>query len=273
VSAAAGLHSLTVLAVMEVFRRGKAGPHLRGRGGSLSNRGGRVLNYCLRFAHAALPTHCVLCGDGTRASRLCTGCAASLPRLPATRCSVCAVPLTSGSTCGDCLAHPPFYHRICAPYAYAFPADALIQAYKYRGDLTLAPLLATAVARVVDTAVDALIPMPLAPARLRERGFNQAHELARHLGRALRIPVLGAACRKVAETPPQAALPWTERSRNVRGAFVCDADLTGMRVAIVDDVMTTGATINELARNLRRAGAGWVGGWVAARTPREGPRP
>jgi predicted amidophosphoribosyltransferase len=82
--------------------------------------------------------------------------------------------------------------------------------------------------------------------------------------------VLGHACRKVAETPPQAGLAWADRVRNVRRAFVCDADLAGRRVAIVDDVMTTGATVNELARNLRRAGAVWVSGWVVARTPRTG---
>jgi ComF family protein len=110
--------------------------------------------------------------------------------------------------------------------------------------------------------------MPLAAARLRERGFNQAQELARRIGRALALPVMSNACRKVADTLPQAALRWTERARNVRGAFVCDADLSGKRVAIVDDVLTTGATLNELAKNIKRAGAAQVHGWVVARTLR-----
>jgi predicted amidophosphoribosyltransferase len=110
--------------------------------------------------------------------------------------------------------------------------------------------------------------MPLSAARLRERGFNQAQELARYVGRTLGVRVLERACRKIADTVPQAALPWGERARNVRRAFVCDADLSGLRIAIVDDVITTGATLNELARNLKHAGAVHVSGWFVARTLR-----
>lgn len=151
---------------------------------------------------------------------------------------------------------------------YTFPVDALVQAYKYAGDLSLARLLADALVRVVAADVHAIIPMPLAPARLRERGFNQAQELARHLSATLSLPLLTHACRKISDTAVQATLPFSARARNVRGAFVCDADLRGMRVAIVDDVMTTGATLNELARVLKRAGAVHVSGWVVARTLR-----
>ncbi len=168
--------------------------------------------------------------------------------------------------CGSCLEHPPRYDCASAPYAYAFPIDALILAFKYGGTLSIAPLLASRLGSAADATVDALIPMPLASGRLRERGFNQAQELARLTGRRLGLPVLARACRKVADTPPQAALPWNERASNVRGAFVCDADLTGMKVAIVDDVMTTGATLDELSKNLKRAGAVHVSCWVVART-------
>jgi ComF family protein len=143
-----------------------------------------------------------------------------------------------------------------------------VQAYKYGRDLALAPLFARALARHVDRDADALVAMPLSATRLRERGFNQAHEIARHLGRAIDVPVLANACRKVADTPPQAGLTLAQRVRNVRRAFVCDADFTGQHVAIVDDVMTTGATLNELARVLKRAGAARVSGWVVARTAR-----
>lgn len=192
----------------------------------------------------------------------------ALPRLPAALCRICALPLTAGSTCGACLARPVKYDGVNAPYAYAFPVDALIQAFKYGGNLMLAPVLAAGLGGSEASRVDALIPMPLAAPRLRERGFNQAHELARIAGRRLGLPVLAHACRKVTDTSPQAALPWKERARNVRGAFVCDVDLEGRRVAIVDDVMTTGSTLDELARILKRAGAAEVRGWVVARTLR-----
>jgi ComF family protein len=178
------------------------------------------------------------------------------------------MPLATGETCGACLTGPPAYDRICAAYAYAFPVDALIHSFKYRGNLALARVLAGPLAQAASPTVDALVPMPLSRARLRERGFNQAQELARHIARACNVPLLERACRKVADTPPQAALPWGERARNVRRAFVCDANLSGLRVAVVDDVVTTGATLNELARNLKRAGAVHVTGWVVARTLR-----
>jgi ComF family protein len=181
---------------------------------------------------------------------------------------VCALPLPSGGTCGDCLEHPPRYDAVTAAHPYAFPIDALVHAFKYAGNLSLAPLLASNLVAAAHARVDAIVPMPLAKARLRERGFNQAHELARHIGSALEIPVLAAACRKVAETAPQAALPWSERAKNVRGAFVCDSSVAGKRIAVVDDVMTTGATLNEISRNLKQAGASCVYGWVLARTLR-----
>jgi predicted amidophosphoribosyltransferase len=108
--------------------------------------------------------------------------------------------------------------------------------------------------------------MPLAHGRLKERGFNQALEIARVVAAHTRIPLLRNAVRKVVDTPPQAALPFKERAKNVRRAFQCDSDLTGQRIAVVDDVLTTGATLDELARVLRKAGAVRVTGWVVART-------
>ena len=225
-----------------------------------------IIDQCSRLAQQAVPWSCLLCGAATVHARICVPCDATLPRLPHARCTRCALPLTSGTVCGACLDHPPEYDSVAASYAYAFPVDALIHAFKYGGTLSIAPVLAATIGSASATAVDALIPMPLAAGRLRERGFNQAQELARLAGRRLGLPVFAHACRKVADTAPQAALPWKERARNVRGAFVCDADLTGFRVAVVDDVMTTGATLNELARNLKRAGAAQVSGWVVART-------
>jgi ComF family protein len=232
----------------------------------MSNWGHAILNRCTHGVQAMLPAQCVLCGASTGAARVCDACATTLPRMPADRCARCASALPTGGTCGACLERSPHYDAVSAAYAYEFPVDALIQAYKYGGDLTLAPLLARELARVLNDTADAIIPMPLARERQRSRGFNQAQELARGIGRALRVPVLASACRKVAETPPQAGLSLAARARNVRGAFVCDSDLSGKHVAVVDDVMTTGATLNELARVLKRAGAAHVSGWVVART-------
>jgi ComF family protein len=232
----------------------------------MSNWSQAVLNRCTHVVQAIVPAHCVLCGASTSAARVCDGCAATLPRIPVERCERCASPLPAGSTCGQCLERSPHYDAVSAAYAYDFPVDALIQAYKYGGDLTLAPLLAKALADTLSDPAQTIIPMPLSPQRQRERGFNQAQELARHLGRRLGVTVLPSACRKVADTPPQAGLSLAARARNVRGAFVCDADLSGQCVAVVDDVMTTGATLNELARVLKRAGATRVSGWVVART-------
>jgi ComF family protein len=158
------------------------------------------------------------------------------------------------------------YDAVTAAFVYQFPVDALVQKYKYGPDLTLAPVLGRLLGTTSCGEVDAIVAMPLGASRLRSRGFNQAQELARVAARMRGLRLLARACRKVSETPPQASLPWKERTANVRGSFVCDADLRGQRIALVDDVMTTGATLNELARVVKRAGARSVRAWVVART-------
>ncbi len=187
---------------------------------------------------------------------------------------MCALPIASGNVCGACLDHPPRFDRATAVFAYSFPVDALVHAFKYGGNLLIARVLGHALGlAVAGECMDVIIPMPLSAERLRSRGFNQAHEIARRVGSVTGIPVTAALCRKVVDTQPQAALPWKERARNVRGAFVCDADLNGKKVAVIDDVMTTGSTLNELARNLKRAGAVEVRGWTVARALKQDPGP
>jgi len=236
------------------------------RAAGLSNFSAGFLNYCLDFARTLWPQMCQLCGADCESGMLCEPCTEDLPWLPSRRCVVCASPLTSGTVCGACLDRPPRFDRVEAVFAYRFPVDGLIRACKYGGRLALAGLLGEQLARSVTRDVDAIVPMPLAPGRLAERGFNQAVEIAHTVADRTGIPLLRNACRKVLDTAPQAALPWIERARNIRRAFVCDADLRGKRIAVVDDVLTTGATMNELARVLRRAGAIEVTGWVVART-------
>jgi ComF family protein len=225
----------------------------------LSNWMALILNSC------ALPQQCLLCAGSSRRA-LCDACYAQLPWLPQAHCPQCALPTINGTLCGGCLQHPPRFDRVIAACVYAYPLAELIRSYKYQGMLALAPLLAQKLATKTDDAADLLVPLPLSKERLRERGFNQALEIARAVNRATGVRLAPSICRRVRDSTPQAALPWNERRKNIRGAFACDADLTGKRVAVIDDVLTTGATLDEIAKTLKRAGAVEVQGWVVART-------
>ena len=180
-------------------------------------------------------------------------------------CPRCALESPRGAVCGRCLAEPPQYDATVAALAYAFPADVLIHALKFRGELALAPLLAEVFSQRIDQTekVDLIVPVPLSARRLRERGYNQSAEIARRL--RSRAPLELFLCERSRDSAAQTDLPWSERQRNVRGAFRCARGVSGT-VAVVDDVMTTGATLNEVALVLKRAGAGRVVNWVVART-------
>jgi ComF family protein len=183
---------------------------------------------------------------------------------------VCANLTTAGQVCGECLSRPPRFARIAVAVSYRFPVDSAILRLKYAADLAVAEPLAALLAEQLahQPPPDLLVPMPLARSRLRERGFNQALEIARGLSDRLNLRLAIDVCRRTRNTPPQAGLPWDERRRNDRGAFGCSKDLTGTRIAVVDDVLTTGATLDELAGTLLRAGAAEVVGWVIARAER-----
>lgn len=146
--------------------------------------------------------------------------------------------------------------------------DQLIQALKYQQRLSIAPVLGEALADTVATRArpDILIPMPLHPTRLRQRGFNHATEIARTLAARLDMPLSLTTCERVRDTPPQVALAYDQRQRNVRDAFACTDNVAGKRVALIDDVMTTGTSLDELAKTLIQAGAREVEAWVVART-------
>ena len=171
-----------------------------------------------------------------------------------------------GEVCGACLREPPGFDATLACYAYDFPVDRLIQSLKYGGTLAVAAWLGQALAGGPPPDAELILALPLHPRRLRERGFNQATEIARELARRLRLPLAHGLVERATDTVPQAGLPWAQRRRNVRGSFLCRADLSRKRIAVVDDVMTTGATLNELAGALKRAGAARVTNLVAART-------
>lgn len=207
-----------------------------------------------------------------REDGLCDGCRISLPRLAVAHCPVCAMPAPQGEPCGRCLSRRPHFDRVVAAFMYQFPATVLIQELKYRGNLACARPLAAGLCDALDSEPypDLIVPMPLAPRRLAVRGFNQAMELARRIAAEFGLEVAVDVCRRVREGTPQAALPWKQRATNIRSAFACDFEVEGKSVAVVDDVLTTGATLNELALTLKRRGAREVIGWVASRTPAPG---
>jgi ComF family protein len=206
---------------------------------------------------------CYVCRGQAR-GLLCGACRAELPPLGHALCPRCALPSPGGALCGRCLAEPPDYDATVAVLAYDFPADVLVHALKFRGELSLAPFLASLLKEKLTPAdgADVVIPVPLSAARLRGRGYNQALEIARHLPGRIDF----SSCVRERDAAPQMELPWAERQRNVRGAFRCTRSLAGANVAVVDDVMTTGATLGEVARTLKRAGAARVVNWVIART-------
>jgi ComF family protein len=223
----------------------------------------------------ALPQHCELCTAPTPGGLVCDACAADLPRI-ADPCPTCGLPGVSGAICGECIADPPPFDATLAALVYAFPVDRLIQRIKYGGSLALARWAGDTLAAAVDgkprmndpcNRPQAIVALPLSAARQRERGFNQAGVIAARVAAVTGLPVV-APLERIAGGVPQAALPWAARRANVRGAFAATRAVEGASVAIVDDVMTTGATLAEAALALKRAGAARVTCWVVARTLR-----
>ncbi len=225
------------------------------------------------LVRALYPPVCLVCrAPGHGDLDLCAPCRSELPWFRH-GCAACArrLPDGAGPLCGTCLRRPPAFDPTRALFHYAPPVDRLIAGLKYRGRLAHGRLLGSLWAdtlSVPDPLPELILPVPLHPARLRERGFNQALELARPLGQRLGVPVAPALIRRVVPTPSQQGLRGRERRNNVRQAFALSPALACAppeRVALVDDVMTTGSTAGEIARLLRRAGVGRVEVWVLAR--------
>jgi ComF family protein len=204
---------------------------------------------------------------------ICLDCQAELP-VQSTACYRCALPLHGVTTdtrllCGRCLNDPPSHDHTLSAFRYAHPIDHLIHDLKFNRKLAVARLLGELMAqqlkKQIQTCPQMIIPVPLHAARLRERGYNQATELARPMARALGIPIDYQHCQRQRATAIQSDLPASERSRNVKGVFSVVKKLPAHHVAIVDDVMTTGATVAELATTLRHAGVEKIDVWVCAR--------
>lgn len=217
------------------------------------------------------PPRCLLCGEAGRPGRdLCPSCAQALP-WNRSACLRCALPLPQpAAACGDCLQHPPPLAQTHAALVYAFPVDRLLPRLKFHADLACGRLASQLMAEAFAAVPrpEALIPLPLHRARLRSRGYDQALELARPLSRTLGLPLLDGVLLRRRATAPQSRLDAGARKRNLRGAFAVEPAATlPSHVALVDDVMTTGATLRAAAQVLRRAGVGRVDAWVCARAP------
>lgn len=219
---------------------------------------------------AALGDRCLLCDARCAPGTLCRACADALPH-NTTACQRCAVPMPVPSdTCGACLRHPPPIDHVHAAFVYRRPIDALLPRLKFHADLSAAQVLGRLMALSMRGAdrPHALVPMPLHHSRLRARGYDQALELARPVAGTLRLPVRLDVLHRVRATAPQSRLDAAQRRRNVRGAFaVATARPLPGHVVLIDDVMTTGATLHAAAIALRRAGVARVDAWVCARVP------
>jgi len=236
-----------------------------------------------RALHLLLPTSCALCGAGSD-DTLCAACAdqffgtaAAVPR-----CPCCANPVVAGATlCGHCIAARPAFDRTLVACDYALPVDQLVLQLKFGHRLALAALMARRLAVVVTAATaadgspgalpDLLCPVPLGPRRLAQRGYNQALEIARPLARSLGVALHARLVARTRETAAQSSVAPEDRRANIAGAFAVPAPalalVRGRHIGVVDDVMTSGGTLDEMAATLKRHGAARVSNLVFARTP------
>jgi ComF family protein len=227
---------------------------------------------------AICPWRCVCCNSAANGMEICADCLNDLPWL-GNCCSHCGMPLTvtDSLACGGCLAIKNDSHSVdlcIAALSYEFPVDRFITGLKYRHKPEFARVLGDLLAiRIQEESArpdyrlpDAILPVPLHPLRLLQRGFNQSAEIARWVAKTLQLPRAGRLVRRVRNTPAQAGLSRTARLANMHRAFQLTAPVKGMRIALLDDVITTGATITALAELLKRAGVLEVQVWAAART-------
>lgn len=218
-----------------------------------------------------MPATCLCCGfyDSTGVG-ICCDCRRSLVRTDST-CAICALPLPVSGVCGQCQRQRPGYTKVVAPFIYQHPLDRLVGRFKYRGDFAAGNALLQiwlAYLSASQTPLpELLIPLPLHWRRQWGRGFNQTIWLAKRLARSLLFQYDSSALWRCRYGVAQQALSRQQRLRNMRGSFVCRRELTGLRVVLLDDVVTTGATIEAASRALVAAGAASVDIWCLARTP------
>ena len=222
-----------------------------------------------------LPYTCVVCDlPGSGRQDLCVLCNNDLPWLQ-TACQHCAQPLanTEAISCGHCLKYPPFFDRTLALFHYHIPVDQFIIRLKFQNKLLYGKLLGELFLEKlmvlgIKEKPDFILPVPLHKQRLCERGFNQALEIARPIAKAMKIPIATTLAQRIRDTKAQSLIPADQRYKNIKNSFVITENLVEKHIAIIDDVMTTGHTVNELSKALRKAGAAKIDVWCCARASR-----
>ena len=237
-----------------------------------------MVNYWSFVKHFLLPARCLLCntpvGAAQTPSGLCEACVLTLPWLNKA-CARCALPISSPSEtpqlCGNCQHNPPAFTKCHTLFHYQYPVDQMITRLKFQHKLLYANALGELLSQHIQfhyqhlPLPDVIIPVPLHKKRLRERGFNQAEEIARCCANRLNLKIEPRLCWRHKHTAHQPGLSAKQRRRNLKDAFYCQPFKTGTRIALVDDVMTTGTTLNELSRCLKKNGCSEVHLWCVAR--------
>ena len=226
-----------------------------------------------RLVRVVYPPRCVLCGaPGFNDRDICEACYCGLPWIEAA-CVQCAIPLADNSgdhpRCGQCLKKPPAFDRSLSLFSYDKDVIKLIHQLKFNEKLAYSRLLGSMLAEKIQNQCierpDCILPVPLYKKRLRQRGFNQSIELARYAAKNFNIPMDLRSVRRVRDTQTQTGLDKAHRRRNIHGAFAVTRALNVQHVVIIDDVVTTTSTVNELARRLKKAGVKHVDVWSIAR--------
>lgn len=225
--------------------------------------------------NAFLPWRCVVCSLESEDSGICRHCKAALP-WNSRACNGCGLPLPGDDDlrCGACLARPPVIDSVVSPLLFKFPVNHLIHKFKFHGDVAAGRVLAELLIGQISNGEtvempDLLVPVPMHRWRMLKRGMNPAFELAHHLQKTLKIPLAVHDLRRTRHTPAQSGLDAVHRKKNLKGAFCWSGKkLDGLKIVLVDDVITTGTTISECSRVLIRAGAENVSAWALARAVR-----
>ncbi len=228
-----------------------------------------VYNWLKKQQNSLLPARCLLChADSETELDLCTGCCDDLPFQHHT-CPCCALPMPINELCGTCQQKPPAYTQCIAPFDYAPPLDYMIQQLKYSKKLTYSRLLGQLMIHHFKqpgvSQPDVIIPIPLHPKRIRERGFNQALELVRPIAKSLNIPIDYHSCHRIRHSPKQAGLTAEQRHANLKNVFHISKKIEASHIVLFDDVMTTGTTVELLTKELINSGVERVDVWVCAR--------